>query len=71
MIEGLSSEGEEGSSDASNALINKMYLKGNELKIVLKMYHPNKTVASSVINLFNDKFMSHFDKIVKQAFSKI
>ena len=62
---------EERREDVPTALINQMCAKWGEVQSFVEMYHPDKAVASRVINLFNDNAMSHVRTIVKHKQKQI
>ncbi len=49
-----------------SAVIKDMCSKWSELQEFVEKHHPNKVVANSAINLFNDNAMSHVRKNLPQ-----
>ncbi|KAM4642474.1 uncharacterized protein O3C94_016790 [Discoglossus pictus] len=66
VAEERSSGEEEGREEAPTALIKEMCSKWVELQNFVEKYHPDNSVASRVVDLFNDQTMSHFRNILKR-----
>jgi len=62
---------EEGREDVPTFLICEICAEWSEVQSFVERYHPDKTVASRSINIFNDNAMCHFRNILKHRQKQI